>query len=150
MADNARDTIYAVSTAPGRAAIAVVRVSGANASGALRALAGDTLPSPRLATVRQLKNADGNIIDQALVLWFPAPASATGEDVVEFHLHGGRAIVDAVLRALACLPGLRAAEAGEFTRRSVENGKLDLTRAEALADLIAALAWAESAIDFSD
>jgi len=138
MADNARDTIYAVSTAPGRAAIAVVRVSGANASGALRALAGDTLPSPRLATVRQLKNADGNIIDQALVLWFPAPASATGEDVVEFHLHGGRAIVDAVLRALACLPGLRAAEAGEFTRRSVENGKLDLTRAEALADLIAA------------
>jgi tRNA modification GTPase len=138
MAEAARDTIYAVSTAPGRAAIAVARVSGAHASDALHALAGETQPSPRLATVRPLKNAQGDIIDQALVLWFPAPASATGEDVVEFHLHGGRAIVDAVLLTLASLPGLRAAEAGEFTRRSVENGKLDLTRAEALADLIAA------------
>jgi len=138
MADNARDTIYAVSTAPGRAAIAVVRVSGAHASRALHVLAGETLPSSRQATVRQLRNAQGEIIDQALALWFPAPASATGEDVVEFHLHGGRAIVDAALRALACVPGLRAAEAGEFTRRAVENGKLDLTRAEALGDLIAA------------
>ena len=138
MAPVARDTIYAVSTAPGRAAIAVVRVSGAHALHALRALAGEPSPSPRVATVRRLKNADGDTIDQALVLWFPEPASTTGEDVVEFHLHGGRAILDAVLHALASVPGLRAAEAGEFSRRSVENGKLDLTRAEALADLIGA------------
>lgn len=181
MADRARDTIYAVSTAPGRAAIAIVRISGSHAHEALRALAGEPLPPPRTATLRQLKNPRGEILDQALALWFPDPESATGEDVVEFHVHGGRAITDAVLHALACLPRLRAAEAGEFTRRAVENGKLDLTRAEALADLIdaetpaqqrqalrqyrgelaelyedwrarliAVLAWAEAAIDFSE
>jgi tRNA modification GTPase len=136
MADQPRDTFYAVSTAPGRAAIAVVRVSGPKASSALRALAGDPLPAPRKAAVRNLKDVAGETLDSALVLWFPAPASATGEDLVEFHLHGGRAIVESVIRALAALPGLRGAEAGEFTRRGVENGKLDLTRAEALADLI--------------
>ncbi|HEX4159989.1 MAG TPA: tRNA uridine-5-carboxymethylaminomethyl(34) synthesis GTPase MnmE [Rhizomicrobium sp.] len=181
MAETARNTIYAVSTAPGRAAIAVVRVSGPEASAALRALAGDRLPTPRQAALRTLRDGTGGWIDQALVLWFPAPASETGEDVVEFHLHGGRAITDATLAALAKVPGLRAAEPGEFTRRAVENGKLDLTRAEALADLIGAetpaqarqalrqyqgaladlyegwrarlialLAWAEAAIDFSD
>jgi len=181
MAEPARDTIYAVSTAHGRAAIAVVRVSGASAAETLRALAGEPFPPPRRATVRQLRHASGDAVDQALVLWFPAPASATGEDVAEFHLHGGRAITDAVLQALASVPGLRAAEPGEFTRRAVENGKLDLTRAEALADLIdaetpaqqrqalrqyggaladlyddwrarliAVLAWAEAAIDFSE
>jgi tRNA modification GTPase len=181
MAEAARDTIYAVSTAPGRAAIAVVRVSGPRASEALRALGGAPLPAPRRAALRTLKNRTGEVIDQALVLWFPEPASETGEDVAELHLHGGRAIVEAALEALAVLPGLRAAEAGEFTRRGVENGKLDLTRAEALADLIGAetpaqrrqalrqyrgelsalyedwrarllatLAWAEAAIDFSE
>jgi tRNA modification GTPase len=136
MAEEPRDTFYAVSTAWGRAAIAVLRVSGPKASSALRALAGDPLPAPRRATVRNLKDASGETLDAALVLWFPAPASATGDDLVEFHLHGGRAIVESALHALAALPGLRAAEAGEFTRRGVENGKLDLTRAEALADLI--------------
>jgi tRNA modification GTPase len=136
MAETARDTIYAVSTAHGRAAIAVVRISGPHASRALRTLAGEPLPVPRTATVRRLKNSRGEVVDQALVLWFPEAASATGEDVAEFHLHGGRAIIDAVLQALSAVPGLRAAEAGEFARRAVENGKLDLTRAEALADLI--------------
>src|SRR5947207_5562833 len=131
MAQAARDTIYALSSAPGRAAIAVVRVSGPRAGDALRALTGEALPPPRMANVRQLKDSSGESIDQALVLCFPKPASATGEDVAEFHLHGGRAVVDAVLHALAALPGLRAAEPGEFTRRAVENGKLDLTRAEA-------------------
>ncbi|HEY3637750.1 MAG TPA: tRNA uridine-5-carboxymethylaminomethyl(34) synthesis GTPase MnmE [Rhizomicrobium sp.] len=181
MADSARDTIYAVSTAPGRAAIAVVRVSGPQAPNALRALGGDRLPQPRKAALRNLRTLAGEWIDQALVLWFPAPASETGEDIVEFHLHGGRAISEAALAALAAVPGLRAAEPGEFTRRAVENGKLDLTRAEALADLIdaeapaqarqalrqyqgaladlyegwrarlmAVLAWAEAAIDFSE
>lgn len=136
MAEQPRDTFYAVSTAPGRAAIAVVRVSGPKASSALRALAGDPLPIPRRATVRNLKDRLGETLDSALVLWFPAPASATGEDLAEFHLHGGRAILESVLHALAACSGLRAAEPGEFTRRGVENGKLDLTRAEALADLI--------------
>jgi tRNA modification GTPase len=136
MAETARNTIYAVSTAPGRAAIAVVRVSGPEAGAALRALAGDRLPASRQAALRTLRDSTGEWIDQALVLWFPAPASETGEDVVEFHLHGGRAISDATLTALAEVPGLRAAAPGEFTRRAVENGKLDLTRAEGLADLI--------------
>jgi tRNA modification GTPase len=136
MAETARDTIYAVSTAPGRAAIAVVRVSGPRARHALIGLGGHPLPAPRKAALRTLRNGAGEWIDQALVLWFPAPASETGEDVVEFHLHGGRAIVDATLGALAALSGLRAAGPGEFTRRAVENGKLDLTGAEALADLI--------------
>src|SRR5579871_5158738 len=181
MADAARDTIYAASTAHGRAAIAVVRVSGPRAANAVRAMAGEPLPPPRMATMRRLRASPGELIDEALVLWFPEPASATGEDIAEFHLHGGRAIVEGILHTLARLPGLRAAEPGEFTRRAVENGKLDLTRAEALADLIdaetpaqqrqalrqyqgalaelyedwrarliAALAWAEAAIDFSD
>src|SRR4029077_6737524 len=136
MAQAARDTIYALSTGPGRAAIAVVRVSGPCALDALHALAGQPLPLPRQATVRQLKDSRGESIDQGLVLWFAASASATGEDGAEFHLQGGRAIVDGVFDTLAALPGLRAAEPGEFTRRAVENGKLDLTRAEALADLI--------------
>jgi tRNA modification GTPase len=138
MAEAARDTIYAVSTAPGRAAIAVVRVSGPQAGEALRVLGGAPPPAPRRASLRNLKSHSGELIDQALVLWFPEPASETGEDVAELHLHGGRAIVEAALEALAGLPGLRAAEPGEFTRRGVENGKLDLTRAEALADLIGA------------
>ncbi|HEX9158837.1 MAG TPA: tRNA uridine-5-carboxymethylaminomethyl(34) synthesis GTPase MnmE, partial [Rhizomicrobium sp.] len=138
MARSAGDTIYAVSTAPGRAAIAVVRASGARASDALRTIAGEPLPVPRTATVRPLKCGRGDFIDQALVFWFPAPASATGDDVAEFHLHGGRAVLDALLQTLATLPGLRTAEPGEFTRRAVENGKLDLTRAEAIADLIEA------------
>lgn len=136
MAQAARNTIYAVSTAHGRAAIAVVRVSGPLALAALRAVAGEPLPAPRSASLRELRNGQGDLIDQALVLWFPEPASATGEDVVEFHVHGGRAIIDTVLQVLASVPGLHAAEAGEFTRRAVEHGKLDLTRAEALADLI--------------
>lgn len=136
MAEGARDTIYALSTAPGRAAIAVVRVSGPDASAALLALAGEPRPLPRKAALRSIKDGAGATIDQVLVLWFPAPASETGEDVAEFHLHGGRAIIDATLALLARLPRLRPAEPGEFTRRGVENGKLDLTRAEALADLI--------------
>ena len=89
MAETARDTVYAVSTAHGRAAIAIVRVSGPNASQALGNLTGEPLPPPRMAAVRRLSNTNGDAIDQALVLWFPEPVSATGEDIAEFHLHGG-------------------------------------------------------------
>ncbi len=130
-------TIFAPATAPGRAAIAVVRISGPDARAALRALAGD-VPPPRRASRRRLRTPDGEALDDALVLWFPGPASYSGEDAVELHLHGGRAVVGAVLEALAALPGLRPAEPGEFTRRAFDNGKLDLTAIEGLADLVAA------------
>jgi tRNA modification GTPase len=136
-----KDTIFALSTAPGRAGIAVLRVSGPQAGAAIEALTGRPLPEPRMAGLRALVASEASprgaaVIDSALVLWFPGPASTTGEDVAEFHVHGGRAIVETVLVALAAVPGLRPAERGEFTRRAVENGKLDLTQAEGLADLI--------------
>ncbi|MGD0142006.1 MAG: tRNA uridine-5-carboxymethylaminomethyl(34) synthesis GTPase MnmE [Rhizomicrobium sp.] len=131
----ARDTIFALSSAPGRAGIAVLRVSGPEAGGALQSLTQADIPDARHATLRRLVES-GAEIDRALVLWFPAGASFTGEDVVEFHVHGGRAVVEAVLGALGRMTGLRPAEPGEFTRRAVENGKFDLTQAEALADLI--------------
>jgi tRNA modification GTPase len=127
------DTIYAPATGAGRAAVAVVRVSGPRSADAVRALAGD-LPKPRRAALRQLTH-EGIALDDALVLWFQGPASYTGEDAAEFHVHGGRAVVEALLEALAA-EGLRLAEPGEFTRRAFENGKLDLTQAEGVADLI--------------
>jgi tRNA modification GTPase len=133
------DTIYALSTAPGRAAIAVLRVSGPQAGPALAALIGRALPAPRHAALVRLKDpASGEPIDQGLVLWFPAPRSETGEDVAELQIHGGRATVAALLAALGSIPGLRMAEPGEFARRAFANGKLDLTEVEGLADLVAA------------
>jgi tRNA modification GTPase len=174
------DTIFALSTASGRSGVAIIRVSGPGAGRALERLSGEAKPAVRLAALRRFRDAFGEI-DRGLVLWFEGPASFTGEDSAEFHVHGGRAIVEAMLSALAAIPGLRPAEPGEVTRRAVENGKLDLTRAEALADLIdaetegqrrqalrqyegvlygfyeswrtrliAAVAWAEAAIDFAD
>jgi tRNA modification GTPase len=128
------DTIYALATAPGRAAVAVVRVSGPTSGMAVERLAG-RLPSPRRASLRKLRDAEGGVIDDALVLWLPGPASYTGEDGAEFHVHGGRAVVEALGRRLGEL-GLRPAEPGEFTRRAFQNGKLDLTQAEAVADLV--------------
>jgi tRNA modification GTPase len=129
-----RDTIFAPASASGRAAIAVVRLTGPRTEVALRTLAGG-LPAPRRATVRRVFTPDGVAIDQALVLWFPGPASYTGEDSAEFHLHGGRAVVAALIGALSAI-GLRLAEPGEFTRRAFEAGKLDLAQAEGVADLI--------------
>jgi len=130
------DTIFALSSAPGRAGVALIRVSGPSAGDCTRALTGGAMPEPRTATLRRLRDDAGQPIDQTLVLWFSRPASFTGEDMVEFHVHGGRAIVARVLATLARLPGCRPAEPGEFTRRAVENGKFDLTQAEALKDLI--------------
>lgn len=119
------------------AAIGVVRVSGPQAGEALRQLAG-RLPEARRAVLAELKGADGHALDRALILWFPGPATATGEDLAELHLHGGRAVVGAVEAALSVLPGLRPAVAGEFTRRAFLNGRIDLAEAEGLADLLAA------------
>ena len=130
------DTIYALSSGAPPAAIAVVRISGPKADAALEALAG-TLPEPRRATLAALR-ADGEVLDNALISRFPGPHSATGEDVAELHLHGGRAVVAGVLAALAGIEGLRAAEPGEFTRRAFENGRIDLAEAEGLADLLEA------------
>ena len=171
-------SIFALASAPGRAGVAVVRVSGPLAGSCIQALAGP-VPPPRQAVLRRLMHRGGEI-DRALLLWFVGPHSFTGEDVAEFHIHGGRAVREALFAALSEL-GLRPAEPGEFSRRAVENGKLDLTRAEAIADLvdaetpaqlrqalrqhdgvladlyegwrtqlIAALGRAEAAIDFSD
>jgi tRNA modification GTPase len=171
-------TFFALAPAPGRAGVAVVRLSGPDAGSIAETLSGP-LPAPRQAGLRRLVHR-GVEIDHALLLWFPGPASFTGEDVAEFHIHGGRAVREALFAALA-ESGARVAEPGEFSRRAVENGKLDLTRAEAVADLvdaetpaqlrqalrqhdgiladlyegwrarlIAALGRAEAAIDFSD
>jgi tRNA modification GTPase len=174
------DTIFALSTAPGRAGVAVVRVSGREAARVLQTLTRKPLPPARRACATAYFDAKGDLIDRGLAIYFGGPASFTGEDVAEFHIHGGRAVVARLLDALAGLD-LRPAEPGEFTRRAVENGKLDLTQAEAIADLvdaetdaqrrqalrqydgalaelyegwradlIKAGAWAEAAIDFSD
>ena len=131
-------TIYALSTGRPPAAIAIVRVSGAGAHEAARRIGGD-LPPARQAVLRRLTDpSTGELIDEALVLRFDGPASATGENIVEFHCHGGRAVVDALLQALAGLEGLRSAVPGEFTRRALANGRIDLTEAEGLADLLSA------------
>lgn len=130
------DTIYAPATAPGRAAVAVVRLSGPDAGRVLYALAG-RLPAPRRAALRRLRDGEGALLDEALALWFPGPGSYTGEDSVELHLHGGPAVLAGVLQRLDGL-GLRLAEPGEFTRRAFENGRLDLAQAEGVADLIEA------------
>lgn len=132
------DTIFALSSGRPPAAIAVIRLSGPRAHHAGRAL-GSTLPEARSAAVRPLRDPrSGEWLDEALVLRFDAPQSSTGEDVVEIHCHGGRAVVDAVLAALASIEGLREAMPGEFTRRAFESGRIDLTEAEGLADLLEA------------
>ena len=128
-------TIFALSSGRPPSAIAIVRVSGPQAGPALTALGGK-IPPARTATRVLLRDVDGQPLDDAVVLWFPGPASATGEDVAEFHVHGGRAVLTTVFAGLASLENMRAAEPGDFTRLAFENGKLDLTEAEGLDDLI--------------
>ncbi|MEQ9490002.1 MAG: tRNA uridine-5-carboxymethylaminomethyl(34) synthesis GTPase MnmE [Alphaproteobacteria bacterium] len=135
----ATDTIYALSTVPGRSAIAVVRVSGPQAHQSLQALSDEAgLPPARLLARRRLIAPDGTMIDEAMVVRFDAPASYTGENIVEYQIHGGVSVAGALVRALAGLPGLRAAEPGEFSRRAFDNEKMDLTGAEGVIDLIEA------------
>ncbi len=131
------DTIFALSSGAAPAGIGVIRISGPQAFAAVEYLAG-TLPPPRTARLRALRGDDGALLDRALVLAFPAPATATGEDLAEFHCHGGRAVIAAVLGALGAVPGLRPAGAGEFTRRALANGRIDLAEASGLADLLSA------------
>ena len=132
------ETIFAPATAPGRAGIAVVRLSGPAVRHVLAATAG-ALPEPRRAALRAVRDpATGDVLDRGLVLWFPAPGSFTGEDAGEFHLHGAPSVLAAVSRVLAGFAGVRPAEPGEFTRRAFDAGRLDLTAVEGLADLVAA------------
>lgn len=129
------DTIFALSTAPGKAGVAVIRVSGPGAHGAAKALCG-VVPPARMASLRVLKDAQGRRLDEGLVLVFDEERSFTGEASAEFQVHGSVAVTGAVLDVLAALDGLRPAEAGEFTRRALENGRMDLAQVEGLADLI--------------
>jgi tRNA modification GTPase len=130
-------TIFALSSGAPPAGVGVIRVSGPAAREALLALAG-RVPEPRRASLARLRDAEGALLDEALVLWFPGPRTATGEDLAEFHCHGGRAVIAAVEGALASLRGVRRAEPGEFTRRAFANGRIDLAEAEGLADLLSA------------
>jgi tRNA modification GTPase len=137
------DTIYALSSGGGRAAIAVVRISGSCAAIILQTLTG-SVPMPRRASIRRIIDTrSGETLDDALVLWFPGPASVTGEDLAELHLHGSQAVVTAVLLLLSRFPGVRPADAGEFTRRAFLNGKMDLVQIEGLGDLLDARTTAQ-------
>ena len=135
-------TIFALATPAGRGAVAIIRLSGPASAQALEALCGRRVPPPRQAALRRLRDASGELVDEALVLWMPQPASFTGEDCAELHLHGGGAVVGAISDILL-QAGLRLAEPGEFTRRAFENGRLDLTQAEAVADLVEAESGAQ-------
>lgn len=130
------DTIFAPMTAQGRAALSALRLSGPGTRAAIMALAGHC-PEPRRASLRRLLDGTGEVLDEAIVIWSPAPASYTGEDVAELHLHGGRAVLEGVAEALLA-QGLRMAEPGEFSRRAFFNGRMDLVQAEAIGDLVAA------------
>jgi tRNA modification GTPase len=176
------DTIYSLSTGAGSSGVAIIRLSGPASEEVLKKLTRKRAPEPRLASLRRIHNPiDQNAIDEGIVIWFPGPNSYTGEDVVEFHVHGGLSITEEVLKSISTVASCRIAEPGEFTRRAFQLGKMDLTSAEAVADLIDAktieqrrqalkqfdgqlaglydewrkqlidiLAYAESAIDFSD
>lgn len=133
------DTIFALSSAPGRAGVSVIRISGPQSELILRRITDRSTPEPRKAVLRNFIDPENRaVLDRGLALWFPQPASFTGEDVVELHVHGGTAVLDAVLSVVSRLSGARPAMAGEFTRRAFELGKLDLTEVEGLADLVAA------------
>lgn len=131
------DTIFALSSGSPPAGIGVIRISGPQASVALRDIAG-RVPEPRRASLAQLRDPVGHLLDQAMILWLPGPGTVTGEDIAEIHCHGGRAVVAAIETALAGLPKLRRATPGEFTRRAFANGRIDLAEAEGLADLLSA------------
>jgi hypothetical protein len=128
-------TIFALATPAGRSGVAIIRISGPDSGAVLRAITQRDLPKPRVASRRKFYRAE-TVIDDGLALWFPGPASFTGEDMAELHIHGGLATRAAVLRALAAHPGCRPAEPGEFTRRAFLNGRMDLSRVEGLADLV--------------
>ena len=130
-------TIYALSSGPGISGIAVIRVSGKNTAEVVKKLTGDKLPRPRVATLTKFnKNGAKELIDEGVIIWFPAPNSYTGEDLAEFHVHGSRAVVNAMHFSISKVKNCRLAEPGEFTKRAFQNGKINLLKAESIADLI--------------
>ena len=132
-------TIYALSTGPGISGIAIIRVSGKNTRNVIELLTNKVVPEPRLATLRKINKINtSELIDEGIVLWFPGPESYTGEDMVEFHIHGSKAVINALHSTLSEIEGCRLAEPGEFTRLAFQNGKINLLKAESIADLISA------------
>ena len=132
-------TIYALSTGPGVSGVAIIRVSGQNTSKVIKTLTGSKLPKARVATLRKIQNIDSlELIDEGLILWFPGPQSYTGEDMAEIHIHGGKAVILAVQNEIAKIENCRLAEPGEFTKLAFQNGKINLLKAESIADLISA------------
>ena len=132
-------TIYALSTGPGVSGVAIVRISGKDASNVLKKVTGKNLPEPRKATLRKINNINNSeLIDEGIVLWFPGPESYTGEDMAEIHIHGGKALILALQNEISKIKNCRLAEPGEFTKLAFQNGKINLLKAESIADLISA------------
>ena len=130
-------TIFALSSGSGIAGIAVIRVSGKNTANVIKSITGNRLPSPRVATLTKFnKNGTKELIDEGVIIWFPAPNSYTGEDLAEFHVHGSRAVINAMHISISEVKNCRLAEPGEFTKRAFQNGKINLLQAESIADLI--------------
>ncbi len=132
-------TIYALSSGPGISGVAIIRISGSDASKAITLLTGKPVPSPRVASLRKINNINtSELIDEGIIIWFPGPESYTGEDMVEIHVHGGKAIVLALQNELSNIENFRLAQPGEFTKIAFQNGKINLLKAESIADLICA------------
>jgi tRNA modification GTPase len=132
-------TIYALSSGPGLAGVAIIRISGLEASIVIKSLTGKELPKPRMATLRKINNINtSELIDEGIIIWFPGPESYTGEDMAEIHVHGGRAVIDAIHGTISNFKNCRLAEPGEFTKLAFQNGKINLLKAESIADLISA------------
>ena len=130
-------TIYALSTGPGVSGLAVIRISGQNASKVISKLTNGIFPTPRVATLKKINKINTNeLIDEGIIIWFPGPDSYTGEDMVEFHVHGSRAVIDAIHSSISKVKNCRIAEPGEFTKTAFQNGKINLLKAESIADLI--------------
>ena len=130
-------TIYALSTGPGLAGIAIIRISGPEAASVIKSLTGKEIPSPRIATLRKINYINtSELIDEGIILWFPGPGSYTGEDMAEFHTHGSKAVIEALHSSISKIENCRLAEPGEFTRLAFQNGKINLLKAESIADLI--------------
>ena len=132
-------TIYALSTGPGISGVAVIRVSGIETASVIKKLTDKDLPAPRIATLTKINNINtSELIDEGLILWFPGPHSYTGEDMAEFHVHGSRAVINALLSTIKSIKNCRLAEPGEFTKLAFQNGKINLLKAESIADLVSA------------
>ena len=132
-------TIYALSTGPGVSGVAIIRISGPEASKAIKLLTNKEVPSPRMATLRKINNVNtSELIDEGIILWFPGPESYTGEDMAEIQVHGSKAVIDALHSSISSIKNCRLAEPGEFTKLAFQNGKINLLKAESIADLISA------------